>query len=443
MGRLKRAVLPAFALALAGCSSGGGGGGAAAPAAAPPPDDCSATAQKQFVDDVMRDIYLWQSELPAVDLADFDSPEALLEALLFTPLDRFSDIRDEQTETAFFSDSQFIGIGLGTRIVGDELFVTQAFADGPAAAAGLDRGYRLLRINGAAVATLLDGGGLDGAFGPDEIGVEVVLEYADLAGAVATAQLFKRLVTIETVSAVAVLDAGGVPTGYVAFRNFVQPSFAALEGAFADLRAAGVQDLVLDLRYNGGGLVSVADFLANLLGGEVTAGDVFSRRVHNENNTALDTTTLFADEAEALDLRRVVIITTGATASASELVINGLVPFVDVTLVGEPSFGKPVGAYGYGFCSKILRPTSFASENALGEGDYFDGFAVDCQAVDDLGHALGDPLEASLAEALHYLANGSCSVTASTRKARLSAVASKHRAWQRARTPWRTLLGAH
>ncbi|MFK8014234.1 MAG: peptidase, partial [Gammaproteobacteria bacterium] len=96
-------------------------------------------------------------------------------------------------------------------------------------------------------------------------------------------------------------------------------------------------------------------------------------------------------------------------ASASELVINSLIPFIPVTVVGEASFGKPVGAYQFEFCDKVAVPTAFASVNALGDGDFFDGFVPDCPAVDDLDRALGDPLEASLAEALFVVENGSCS----------------------------------
>ncbi len=116
----------------------------------------------------------------------------------------------------------------------------------------------------------------------------------------------------------------------------------------------------------------------------------------------------------ALSLGRIVFITTGATASASEIVINGLEPFVEVAIVGSTTFGKPVGQLGFAFCERVLRPASFQTVNADGEGEFFAGIAPDCEAEDDLSKPLGDPREASMAEALHLLETGTCSTPAAT-----------------------------
>ena len=80
----------------------------------------------------------------------------------------------------------------------------------------------------------------------------------------------KRAVTIPTVSALRLYAVDGRKVGYLNFRNFVEPSFSALDSAFAQLHAAGANELVLDLRYNGGGLVAVAQHLASLIGGSRT-----------------------------------------------------------------------------------------------------------------------------------------------------------------------------
>jgi hypothetical protein len=104
-----------------------------------------------------------------------------------------------------------------------------------------------------------------------------------------------------------------------------------------------------------------------------------------------------------------VVIATRASASASELVIQGLKPFIPVTVVGDRTYGKPVGQYGFEFCDKILFPVSFRSRNAAGETDFFDGIPADCPASDNLDRALGDPTESSLAEALYFLRRGECS----------------------------------
>ena len=109
------------------------------------------------------------------------------------------------------------------------------------------------------------------------------------------------------------------------------------------------------------------------------------------------------DDAEPL-----VVITTRGSASASELVINSLRPYIPVTIIGDTTYGKPVGQYGLRFCDKVLYPVAFSIKNANLEGDYFDGLPVDCAAADDATHQLGDTAEASLAEALTVIRTGAC-----------------------------------
>ncbi len=115
---------------------------------------------------------------------------------------------------------------------------------------------------------------------------------------------------------------------------------------------------------------------------------------------------------------------------------------MNVTVVGDRTFGKPVGQYGFDFCDKILFPVAFATENALAQADYFDGIPADCAAADDLDHQIADPGEASLAEALYYLRRGRCSGRASTEaevQARSRAVLPRPYEGD----PWRQLLGAY
>ena len=117
----------------------------------------------------------------------------------------------------------------------------------------------------------------------------------------------------------------------------------------------------------------------------------------------------FEDPAAAVDVPRLVVITSRSSASSSELVINGLEPFIPVTLVGRRTFGKPVGQYGFEFCDKVIFPVSFLGVNAEGDSEYYDGLPVDCPMRDGLNRPLGHPEEARLAEALYFLRNGTCS----------------------------------
>jgi len=404
---------------------------AAVPARAQGPASCTTPGKNLYVRDRMTDIYFWYREVPNVDPVRFDSPEAYLEAVRFRPIDNsYSYITGRASNTAFYSDSQFIGIGFSTSISGSEMRVLQVFPDSPAEEAGLARGHVILEINGRSVADLIEAGEIDTAFGPSEIGVQTSIVFRDQRGARNEVTVTKRLVTIPTVSLTRVYNVGGRKIGYIFFRNFVQPSVAALDTAFNTLVEAGVSELVLDLRYNGGGLVSVAQHLASLIGGLRTEGQLLAEYFHNDRNAFRNHIIRFESKPNALRLDRVVVITTRASASASELIINSLRPFMPVLIVGDRTYGKPVGQYQYEFCDKVLAPVSFTLRNAQGEGDFFDGFAPDCKAPDDVSHQIGDTLEGSLREALTLVHTGSCSNAASATRRSLVEPIRRAVGWQ-------------
>jgi C-terminal peptidase prc len=373
--------------------------------------DCSTLGQVSYVRDTLREYYYWYEALPDPSPALFASPEAYLEAVRYRPLDSsFSYITAQQASQAYYGDSQYVGFGLSVQQQSEEeLRVSQVFPDTPASEAGLERGARILSVNGRSVGEWVRSGQAGAIFGPPDIGYTVDLVYRAADGRELAARMVKRLVTIPTVSHTSVYELEGRQVGYVNLRNFVEPSFAALRTAFGQLRAAEVDELVLDLRYNGGGMVSVAQFLAELIGGSGTQGQVFCRFQHNDKNSFRDQDLVFADQVLALDLKRLTVITTRASASASELMINSLRPYLEVRVVGDATFGKPVGQYGFTFCGQVLYPVAFSVRNARGEGDYFGGIPADCAAPDDLDHLLGDPAEGSLAEALHVALRGTCS----------------------------------
>jgi C-terminal processing protease CtpA/Prc len=206
-----------------------------------------------------------------------------------------------------------------------------------------------------------------------------------------------------------ILEQDGRRVGYLVFNDFLQQAIDDLDAVFAGFREAGIDELVLDLRYNSGGTPEVAVRLAGWIAGDAVDGnDVMAEMIHDESYAEADRTIFFDPIDQAPSLDRVAIITSPRTASASEMLINGLAPFMEVILVGETTYGKPVGMYVYDLCDKVFLPVTFQMVNALGEGAFFDGIPPDCPAVDDLDHALGDPEEASLSAALYYLVNGSC-----------------------------------
>ena len=381
---------------------------------------CTATGQSIFVRDTLQELYLWYRDVPDLNPSRYDSPEQYLEAARYRQLDTsFSYITSRAANDSFFSDSQFVGLGLSTTVTGGEMRILQVFDGSPAEEAGLERGARIDVIDGVPVASLIERGAIGSAFGPAQVGLPVSLEFQRRSGERRTAVVRKRAVTIPTVSLTRVFDVDGRKVGYLFFRNFVRPSVSALDEAFATLKQAGVTELVLDLRYNGGGLVDVAVHLASLIGGSTLRDQVFAESRHNDRNRRLNETRRFTNPAQALRLDRVVVIATQASASASELVVNGLRPFLPVVIVGDRTYGKPVGQYALPFCDKVFAPVSFAMVNAAGRGDYFEGLPADCVAADDVEHDLGSADEASLVEALRFIASGSCAAPPSKARARI------------------------
>lgn len=410
MNRMWWITLSAVAVVMAGCG-GGNGGGFVADGNGTGGDACSLAGQKAFVLDQMRDIWFWNTDLPAtVDLTQFETPEALLAFLTsFQPLDRFSFIDSAEADAQFFGEGRFAGFGFSTRFeADDDLRFTRVFSGSPAEAAGFQRGQRILEIDGRSIQQILDAGDFGTVFGPEEVGIVRTFRIRRLNGTEYTATVSKAVVTIDPLPLVTTFDVSGVPVGYMRLASFIGTAEGPLEQAFTDFNNAGINDLILDLRYNGGGLVRIAELLGDYLGGRVSAGDVFSRTIFNANNSDLNSTELFDALGQSMSLSRLVVITGPGTASASELVINSMEPSVDVTLVGSDTFGKPVGQVGILFCEKILRPTAFETVNGLGQGGYFDGLPVDCPAADDLNFTVGTETEPATATALSYLRTGTC-----------------------------------
>lgn len=393
-------MLAALTITASGCSSGSSGVPQTGTAA------CTTDAQKQFVLDVMRDIYFWYDLLPAnVDLSQYASPEELLAFLIsFQPLDDFSFINTAEADAQFFQEGQFEGFGFSTRFeAADDLRFTRVFNGSPAALAGFQRGQRILELDGRTISEIQANEGLGVVF--DQTPLDFKIRNLDNSEFLVTVS--HDIVTIDPLPQWRVIDMGGVPVGYVEFATFISTADPVFNTVFSDFNAAGVTDVIIDMRYNGGGLVSTAELLGDYLGGLVP-GLIFSKTLFNDQNAGLNGTEFFEQLANSISLSRLVVIATSGTASASELVINNMQPHTEVTIVGDTTFGKPVGQIGALFCDKILRATAFETVNSIDEGGYFDGLPVDCPAADDLTEIVGAATDPNVLTALTYLESGAC-----------------------------------
>lgn len=401
-------------LTLSGCSASGGDGGR--PQVGTP--ECLNDAQKQFVLDAMRDIYFWYELLPEnVDLSQHASPEELLAFLIsFQPLDNFSFITSAQSDAQFFGEGQFEGFGFSTRFeAADDLRFTRVFTDSPAAQAGFRRGQRILELDGRTIAEIEANEGLSAVFGRSPLEFTIQEPAGNVLPPVSVSH---DIVTINPLPQWRVIDMGGVPVGYVEFATFVSTADPVFSTVFSDFSTAGVTDVIIDMRYNGGGLVNTARLLGDYLGGSVP-GLIFSQTVFNSKNTAFNEIDFFDQIANSINLSRLVVIATSGTASASELVINSMDPHTDVTIVGDTTFGKPVGQIGVLFCEKILRAIAFETLNSISEGGYFDGLSVDCPVQDDLTEPVGATTDPNVIAALTVVETGACPAAPGMLKAEL------------------------
>lgn len=416
---------------LAGCGSGGGSSDRDfAPAA------CDEGARKQFVLDVTREWYLFDDLLPAsVNLADHADAEALLDALTAAARaegkDRyFSYLTTPAAENSLLGEGQFIGFGLRTRTDPvNRPMILEVFEGSPAADAGIARGDEIVAVDSGSgfvpVSQLLADGTttISDVLGPAETGLRRGLRLLR-DGATREVSIVKRTVTIDPVPntyGTLVLPQPGTPgVGYLNLRTYIATADAQLRDAFAEFRALGIRDFIVDLRYNGGGLVNTAQLLNDLLGGGRAATDVQFQMVYNTRKSQRNATYYFRPAAQSVQPVRVAFLTTGGTASASEINVNSMVPWVEVAIVGANTLGKPVGqdAFDLSACSDRLRLVTFKTVNAAGNGDYYGGLAGSvpfaCAAEDDVAQPLGSAAETMVSAALGWLGTGTCAPMAAT-----------------------------
>ncbi|MGX5820208.1 S41 family peptidase [Chitinophaga lutea] len=277
----------------------------------------------------------------------------------------------------------------------------------------------------------------------------LVLTYLKKLGTTTTytATVTKGTYTNDPVYSWKVFPANGSNiTGYINLARFsvLKTGQASLDQAFADFAGANVNNLIVDLRYNGGGYVTTFEYLANLIAPASASGQVMHKETFNtlmqqgkapilktiplldsegkqrkrdsdgklltlaDVNYSIDANTYKYQKKGTLgNLKNVVFIVTGLTASASELTINSLKPYVNVKLVGSKTYGKPVGFFPVYIDKFTVYMSQFSSVNKNGEGNYYDGFTPDYAETDDITYDFGDPLEKCVARALTYINTGS------------------------------------
>ena len=455
-------------LLLSACGGGGGDSGPAAPPVTPTGPTAlvaSATVANRcekprtgsgvdlpgtlldeltWVRSWIDETYLWYREVPATyQPQSFATPISYFDVLKTTAMTASGKPKDQfhfTLPTAEWEAAQN-GIELGygmllavTRTTPPRKAVITIIEPGsPAALAGLQRGDELQTIDGVdfvhasdtASVTIINAGLFPKAQGTHTLGLS-------RNGAPMSVSLTAVDVSTSAVQNERIIDTPTGKVGYLTFNTHNNVAERQLVETMRRFQAAGISDLVLDVRYNGGGYLDVASELAYMIAGpQVTAGKTFEQVLFNDKTRPQAPVPFHAQSQgfpapnplakgtplPSLGLRRVTLLTTGNTCSASEAIINGLRGVdVEVNLIGGTTCGKPYGFYPAPNCGTTYFAVQFQGVNAKGFGDFADGMAPTCDVTDDYQHQLGDPSEGMLAAALRYRSSGSCTpATGATR----------------------------
>lgn len=384
---------------------------------------CSVASQKVWVRNTANTWYYWNDELASANIADYSTAQSYLNALV-APITSdgtgrdpgFSYMTTKRADQASFSSGAYYGFGFRYNVFEGDFYFADTYEGAPAYEGGLRRGQRIVAINMGngfeSWDSIIERGATNlEVFGPSDEPVTRGFRVDD-NGVIRDITITKAEVSTPPLAGEPLLiqRPGDSPVGYLHFRRFIDSADQPLREASAFFGQNGVTDLVIDLRYNGGGLLRVADTLLNLLGG-IRANFQRSYIVnYNDNQQRNNYTGYFGTESESMIALRIAFITSRGSASASELLINSLDPHVDVVLVGEDTYGKAVGQGAFdqsSECETRLRLITFEIQNGLGQGGYYKGLYDSgrfdlCPADDDVRKPFGDVEESSLETALAW-----------------------------------------
>jgi carboxyl-terminal processing protease len=415
--------------------------------------------ERRWVRSYMDEAYLWYREIPSVNTTDANfnlasvpaSLDNYFEALKTRATTPSGKLKDEFSFTyPTLAWEQLAGSGIVAGFGAEWIFgsstpprnVRIAYVDPgtPAATQGLTRGLRVISVEGVSIDDNTSAGiaTINEVFGSPRTGQSYTFVVADLSGVQRTVQMTAAQVTKTPVQNVSTITTPSGRVGYMTFNDHIDPAEGQLAAAFAQFQSQGVSDVVLDLRYNGGGFLYIASQVGYMVAGSTrTVGKTFERLQFSDRRAAdtndPDSNTPFYNVGSGrpntgttanaplptLNLNRVYVLASPGTCSASEAVVNGLRGVgVDVILVGGTTCGKPYGFTAKDNCGISYFPIEFKGVNQLGFGDYADGFAptATCTVADDFSKALGDSSEGLLAAALNHRTTGSCGGTAAGRE---------------------------
>lgn len=382
------------------------------------------TKVKQAIFEAMREWYYWNDELPlTIDVNRFISNEQLLEELKYDEFDKWSYLTTREDFNRAFT-GQNAGHGVGISLdAEDKLWLSFVYAESPAGKDGWQRGWEIVGVNGKPVSDYKRGSGYDLQLGPDDVGVTNTFTLRTLDGSLVERSIEKAEYQSNSVLYQNVLTRNGKKIGYWVYNSFkatpnVTPTKSLeVEESMTYFGENQVDELIVDLRYNGGGSVDVAEQVLNYLIPSSVSGKLMYTNSLNEDKSEYNEEENF-EKIGNLELDRVIFITSRGSASSSELIINCLDPYLEVVLIGDNTYGKPVGAFPLSQFYEPLEennvelvPITFAIANANGDADYYNGFPVAFPVMDDPAKNWGDESERRFNAALEFIETGTVNIS--------------------------------
>jgi len=341
---------------------------------------CSVEDINLRVDFDMRDYYIYYNQVPQLNLADYDEPEELIRDLRVDP-DTFSFISDAEEREELVENGGTRGFGFSLRFSQDDIIrVKEILFGSPADDQGMLRGDELLLVNGMSPYEQTEDE-IAFAFDPDNAPVNLMIRTGDEA---------PREVTVDhaeyvwrTAGPARLFPADGLPTvGYLPIRSFLETTEAEIDRSLEFLTSEdGIDELVVDLRYNPGGRTHVTRHIASVVGGAAVENQVFLLRTWNDKYSFNDEADFFDTVDMPLNLPRVFVLVTESSSSASEVFINALKPYIDVVVVGGVTSGKPFTSNTREYCGKAINAMRSLRTNAL-RVSVAGGIQPDC-AIED------------------------------------------------------------
>jgi carboxyl-terminal processing protease len=390
----------------------------------------------KFIHDNMETYYLWNESMPYLDYTKQSDSFKYFDSLLYKPTDRWSFITDDYAALA--NSYQGIEESMGHSYIlykysnSDGVFgiIQFVYPNSPASEAGLKRGDLFTAIDG----TDLDINNYNTLLDKKKYLLTIAKLQGNTVVPVQDVNLTARVITQNPVLLYDTLNIDGTIIGYLVYKNFLDNFNDSLTNAFSWLKAAGINEMVLDLRYNNGGAISSMQHLASIIAPfqQITKQDIIISDKYNTilsqyyNSNGISTSTKFKSTGLNMNLNRIYVLTGPNTASASEALIIGLKPYMDVITLGDTTHGKYTGAYVIYDTEKkhnwAIQPIVFKYSNALGFTDFPNGLAPTFIGNDDLYNPLGDPKEGLLALTIQKIKGGKVGVAPKSAAIQLKAV---------------------